>query len=73
MDKYELTQTIEKAQKVLQDPSLNFHFCGPDSDEVLEMIEEINNPYRDKEGFVQKYYISEDAKGFIEILLRATQ
>lgn len=73
MDKYEVTKAVKKAKDVLFDPATEFHFCGPNSDEVLEMVEEIKNPVTDKDGYVHKYYLSEDAKSFIETLIRKSK
>lgn len=68
MNKYELTEAINKAKEILSNPETNFHFCGPDRDEVLELLEEINNPPTDDDGYVHKFYLKEDTKDLIEII-----
>lgn len=68
MNKYELTEAINKAKEILSNPETNFHFCGPGSEDILQAIEEIDNPVTDKEGYVHKFYLKEETKSLIEIL-----
>lgn len=70
MDKYELTESIKKAREIINDPDTNFHFRSKDRNQVLEIVEEINNPPTDKDGYVHKHYLKDGTKDFIEILLR---
>ena len=68
MDKYELTEAINKAKEILSSPESNFHFNGPNRDEVLAILEEINNPPTDGDGYVHKYYLTDGTKSLIEVL-----
>lgn len=70
MDKYELTEAINKVKEFLSNPERNFHFNGPDRNEVLEILDEINNPPTDDDGYVHKFYLKEETKSMIEVFLR---
>lgn len=70
MDKYELTESIKRAKKILNDPQTDFHICCCNGDDTLKILDEINNPVTDKDGFVHKYYLSDGAKSIIEFLLK---
>lgn len=70
MDKYEITEAISKAKEIINDPDLDFHFRSRDRNHILEIVEEINNPPTDKDGYVHKYYLKDGTKDLIEFLLR---
>lgn len=69
MDKYQVTEAIEKAREIMRDPEREFHIHPSNYDEMLEIIKEIENPYRDKDGFVHKHYLREETKGIIEYFI----
>ena len=68
MDKYELTEAINKAKEILSNPKTDFHFCGTGSDIILQAVEEINNPPTDGDGYVHKFYLKEETKSLVEVL-----
>lgn len=70
MDKYQVTEVVKKAKKIICDPGTDFHFYGLSHEEVLEVVKEITNPVTDEEGYVHKYYLSDGAKILIEILIK---
>jgi len=73
MDKYELTEAINKAKEILANPKTNFHYCGSGSDIILQAVEEINNPPTDDDGYVHKFYLQEGTKSLIEVLTGDTK
>lgn len=64
MDKHQLTEVIKRVKEKLKDPELDLF------DVPFDVYEEINNPATDKDGFVHKYYLSEGAKGIIEVFIK---
>lgn len=64
MDKYQLTEAIKKVREIIYHPDTEMH------DVTEEMVEEINNPPTDNDGYVHKYYLNEFTKHLIEVCLR---
>lgn len=63
MDKFELTKNIKKAKEIIQNPNIGIF------DLDKEIANEIINPERDQDGYVHKYYLKEETKEVIKILL----
>lgn len=64
MDKYELTKVMKEVKEYIDRPDVSF-FDVPE-----EYFETILNPPTDKEGYVHKYYLTDDVKLFVESLMR---
>lgn len=62
MDKYQLTEFIKDLKEVILDPETAIY------DVPRDIIEEIINPETDKDGYVHKYYLTDDTKLIAESL-----
>lgn len=63
MDKYQVTERMKMLKRRLNDPKAAFHNIP------VEIYEEVNNPVTDSEGFIHKYYLSDDVKSLIELII----
>jgi len=62
MDKYELTNFMKEVKEYISRPGVYFSHLGK------EDFQEILNPPTDKEGYVRKYYLSENTKMLVELI-----
>lgn len=62
MDKFQVTERINEVRRIFDDPQADIF------DVPFEIYEEIKNPPRDKDGYVHKYYLTDEIKGLIEAL-----
>ncbi|WP_208587797.1 hypothetical protein [Gracilibacillus suaedae] len=52
----------------IKDPERNFHIYGG-IEKTSEIMNEINNPQKVKDGFVHKHYLKEETKDIIEFFI----
>ena len=64
MDKYQLTKLMKEVKDLITDPETTLF------DVPMEIIEDILDPPTDKEGYVHKYYLTDDTKLMVESLSR---
>ncbi|UUV23852.1 MULTISPECIES: hypothetical protein [Lysinibacillus] len=62
MDKYELTNFMKEVKEYITKQGVYFSHLTKDD------FEEILNPPTDKDGYVQKYYLSESTKVLVEMV-----
>lgn len=63
MDKYQVTERMKMLKRMFEDPDTNI------SDMDKATYDEIINSPTDKEGFVHKYYLTDQAKFLIETVI----
>ena len=61
MDKYQLTETMKTIIMYLTDPNIVIH------DLPKKYYEELINPPTDEDGYVHKFYLTDEAKILIEV------
>lgn len=64
MNKYQLTELMKDLKEVILHPETSIY------DVPRDVIEEIINPETDKDGYVHKYFLTDDTKLMIESLSR---
>lgn len=62
MDKFELTNFMKEVKEYITRSDVYFSHLTKDD------FEEILNPPTDKDGYVHKYYLSEDTKMLVELI-----
>lgn len=65
MDKFELTRFMKEVKEYITRPDVSFSHLTKDD------FEEILNPPTDKDGYVHKFYLSEDTKMLVEVISTA--
>lgn len=63
MDKYQLTETMKSVIIYLTDPNVSIH------DIPKEQYKEIISIPTDEDGYVHKYYFTDESKMLIEIII----
>jgi len=62
MDKYQLTELMNKVKEYITRPDVSFF------DVPREDFEAILNPPTDKDGYVHKYYLTDSTKMLVELI-----
>lgn len=61
MDKYQVTEKMKKLKKRMNDPATRI------IDLPIEVYDQVNNPVTDKDGYIHKYYLTDEVKSLIEM------